>query len=181
MGEARRAGAGVRQPVSRHELPQSGSHLPWRGDEEVPAGRPQSRRSRHLDRIRQSRRRRPAEVPGRHEDRPRVGACGAAEPRLRLRATTSPVRSADHDAMASAGAARALRRRQTEGAHRMNDQLAAVLEPGEPQRIASGLTFTEGPLWHPDGYFYFVDLRVSRLMRIVPGKAPEVVRENTGE
>jgi gluconolactonase len=61
------------------------------------------------------------------------------------------------------------------------DALANLLESSEAERLATGFTFTEGPVWHPDGFFYFVDLRVNRLHKIVPGQAPELVRENTGE
>jgi gluconolactonase len=61
------------------------------------------------------------------------------------------------------------------------DGLAGLLETSEAERLATGFTFTEGPLWHPDGFFYFVDLRVHRLHKIVPGRAAELVRENTGE
>jgi gluconolactonase len=60
------------------------------------------------------------------------------------------------------------------------DGLERLLEPGEPQRLATGFVFTEGPLWHPDGFYYFVDVRASRLYRIAPGGAPELLRENTG-
>ena len=35
--------------------------------------------------------------------------------------------------------------------------------------------------WHPDGFYYFVDIRAHRLHRIAPGGAAEVVREQTGE
>jgi gluconolactonase len=56
-----------------------------------------------------------------------------------------------------------------------------LLELDEIERLATGFTFTEGPLWHSDGFFYFVDLRVNRLHKIVPGQAAELVRENTGE
>ncbi|HZO29908.1 MAG TPA: SMP-30/gluconolactonase/LRE family protein [Chloroflexota bacterium] len=63
----------------------------------------------------------------------------------------------------------------------MADALADLLETSEIEQLATGFTFTEGPLWHPDGFFYFVDLRVNRLHKIVPGQAAELVRENTGE
>ena len=62
----------------------------------------------------------------------------------------------------------------------MSDELAAILESHEAQRLATGFVFTEGPLWHPDGFYYFVDVRSSVLYRIVPGKAAEVVRDKTG-
>ena len=62
----------------------------------------------------------------------------------------------------------------------MTDALASILETKEAERLATGFVFTEGPLWHPDGFYYFVDVRSSVLYRIVPGHAPEVVREKTG-
>ena len=43
--------------------------------------------------------------------------------------------------------------------------LPDVLETTEAERLATGFIFTEGPLWHPDGYYYFVDLRNNRLHR----------------
>jgi gluconolactonase len=48
-----------------------------------------------------------------------------------------------------------------------------------PERIASGFVFTEGPIWHPDGYLYFVDIRKGQWYRVRPGGQPELVRENT--
>ena len=62
----------------------------------------------------------------------------------------------------------------------MSDELTAILESPEAQRLATGFVFTEGPLWHPDGFYYFVDVRSSVLYRIVPGKPAEVVRDKTG-
>jgi gluconolactonase len=46
------------------------------------------------------------------------------------------------------------------------NDLAEVLETTEPERLAIGFIFTEGPLWHPDGYWYFVDLRRNQLLRL---------------
>ena len=57
--------------------------------------------------------------------------------------------------------------------------LPEVLETTEAARAATGFIFTEGPLWHPDGYWYFVDIRQNELFRMTPGKAPEVVRSYT--
>jgi gluconolactonase len=62
----------------------------------------------------------------------------------------------------------------------MSDALATILETREAERLATGFVFTEGPLWHPDGFYYFVDVRASKLYRVVPGHAPEVVRDTTG-
>ena len=40
---------------------------------------------------------------------------------------------------------------------------------GDAQRLDTGFTFTEGPLYHPDGFYYFVDVRESKFYRITPG------------
>src|SRR5215831_11307422 len=55
-----------------------------------------------------------------------------------------------------------------------------VLETTEPERLATGFIFTEGPLWHPDGHWYFVDLRRNQLLRLTPGTEPELVRTTIG-
>ena len=56
-----------------------------------------------------------------------------------------------------------------------------ILEPGPAERLATGFVFTEGPSWHPDGFYYFVDIRRSLLFRLRPGQTPEIVRSETGE
>lgn len=58
--------------------------------------------------------------------------------------------------------------------------LPEILESDEVERLATGFVFTEGPLWHPDGHFHFVDLRRNQLFRITPGGAPQLVRETRG-
>jgi gluconolactonase len=61
----------------------------------------------------------------------------------------------------------------------MADAMSAILETTQAERLATGFVFTEGPLWHPDGFYYFVDVRASMLYRITPGRPHEVVREKT--
>jgi gluconolactonase len=63
----------------------------------------------------------------------------------------------------------------------MADALSAILATTQAERLATGFGFTEGPLWHPDGFYYFVDIRTSMLHRLTPGKPPELVRADTGE
>ena len=42
----------------------------------------------------------------------------------------------------------------------MAEYLDSIVEPNqEAQQLATGFAFTEGPVWHPDGYWLFVDLR----------------------
>jgi gluconolactonase len=62
----------------------------------------------------------------------------------------------------------------------MTEALAAILDTREADRLATGFVFTEGPLWHPDDYFLFVDVRASMLYRVTPGRPPEVLRAKTG-
>jgi gluconolactonase len=59
--------------------------------------------------------------------------------------------------------------------------LSDILESSPPERLATGFVFTEGPLYHPDGFYYFVDVRTSKFYRIRPGSPAELLRENTGE
>jgi gluconolactonase len=61
----------------------------------------------------------------------------------------------------------------------VND-LPDILETTRAERIATGFLFTEGPLWHPDGYWYFVDIRQNKLYRMTPGSEPQLVRETAG-
>ena len=63
----------------------------------------------------------------------------------------------------------------------MSDALSGILKTREAERLATGFGFTEGPLWHPDGHYYFVDIRASVLYRLTPGQRAEVVRSETGE
>ena len=61
----------------------------------------------------------------------------------------------------------------------MADRLSDIVESSEAERLATGFVFTEGPLWHPEGYLLFVDIRRSLIFRLVPGGEPEVLRANS--
>ncbi|HET9663004.1 MAG TPA: SMP-30/gluconolactonase/LRE family protein [Burkholderiales bacterium] len=60
------------------------------------------------------------------------------------------------------------------------NNLPEILETAQAERLATGFNFTEGPLWHPDGFYFFVDIHANRLYRITPGKPAEIVRETAG-
>ncbi len=62
----------------------------------------------------------------------------------------------------------------------MDEKLTAIVESPEAERLATGFVFTEGPLWHPDGHWLFVDYRARRIHRLTPGGEPETVREESG-
>ena len=46
---------------------------------------------------------------------------------------------------------------------RGNVRLKALVEPGDPERLATGFQFTEGPVWHPDGFLLFSDIPAARI------------------
>ena len=58
--------------------------------------------------------------------------------------------------------------------------LSDILETTQLEKVAGGFVFTEGPLWHPDDFWYFVDIRQNLLYRMVLGQKPEVVRKTIG-
>ena len=66
----------------------------------------------------------------------------------------------------------------------MTEYLPGIVESDqEAQQLATDFAFTEGPLWHPDGYWLFVDLRREPpvIHRMSPaGGTPEIVREPSG-
>jgi gluconolactonase len=63
----------------------------------------------------------------------------------------------------------------------MAEGLAGILETTQAERLATGFVFTEGPLWHPEGFYTFVDIRRSQLHRLTPGEKAQLVRDDTGE
>jgi gluconolactonase len=62
----------------------------------------------------------------------------------------------------------------------MASELTGIVEPGEAQQLATGFEFTEGPLWHPDGYWLFVDIRRNLIHQLTPGGQPGIFRDNSG-
>ncbi|MDD9913825.1 MAG: SMP-30/gluconolactonase/LRE family protein [Rhodospirillaceae bacterium] len=61
----------------------------------------------------------------------------------------------------------------------MND-LPDILESPEITRQATGFVFTEGPLWHPDDFWYFNDIRPGTLYKMRLGEEPEMIRKTVG-
>ena len=61
-----------------------------------------------------------------------------------------------------------------------NTGLSALVEPGEPERIASGLQFTEGPVWHPDGYLLFSDIPADTIYKWTSDGGIEKFRSPSG-
>lgn len=60
-------------------------------------------------------------------------------------------------------------------------KLKSLVEPGNPEKLASGFQFTEGPLWMPTGLLLFSDIPASRIYRWTAEGGSEVWREPSGE
>ena len=56
-----------------------------------------------------------------------------------------------------------------------------MVEAGAPDRIATGYTFTEGPVWHPDGYLLFSDISGSSIHKWTSDGKVTLVRSPSGE
>lgn len=48
---------------------------------------------------------------------------------------------------------------------------------GDVELVATGFVFTEGPVWHPDGFLIFSDPGGNRQYRVTPGEMPILIRE----
>ena len=47
------------------------------------------------------------------------------------------------------------------------------------EKIAAGYSFTEGPVWSPDGFLLFSDVPSDRIMQFTPGKGTSVFRTDS--
>lgn len=59
-------------------------------------------------------------------------------------------------------------------------KLKSLFEAGDPEKLAGGFVFTEGPVWHPDGFLLFSDIQGNRIYRWTPEGGPETWREPSG-
>jgi gluconolactonase len=59
-------------------------------------------------------------------------------------------------------------------------KLVSLVEPGDPERLATGFQFTEGPVWMPDGYLLFSDIPANRIFKWTPDGQVEVWQEPSG-
>ena len=55
-----------------------------------------------------------------------------------------------------------------------------LVEPGAPERIATGFGFTEGPVWHPDGYLLFSDIPGNTIYKWTPDGKVKTFRTPSG-
>ena len=59
-------------------------------------------------------------------------------------------------------------------------KLNKLIEPGNPELLATDFQFVEGPIWLPDGSLLFSDIPANRIFRWTPEGGAEVWREPTG-
>jgi gluconolactonase len=59
-------------------------------------------------------------------------------------------------------------------------KLRTLIEDGDPEQIATGFEFLEGPVWHPDGYLLFSDIPAARIYKWTGGDTAEIWRESSG-
>lgn len=59
-------------------------------------------------------------------------------------------------------------------------KLKSLIEAGEPERLATGFQFTEGPVWMTDGYLLFSDIPANIMYKWTPENGAEVWREPSG-
>lgn len=50
----------------------------------------------------------------------------------------------------------------------------------EIKKVAGGFKFTEGPVWHKDGYLLFSDIPSNKIYKYIPGKGVSTYIENSG-
>ena len=63
----------------------------------------------------------------------------------------------------------------------MTDDAMNLAESPHIEQVATGFKFTEGPVWHPDGYLMFTEIGdPHEIWKVAPGQEKELVRENTG-
>ena len=62
----------------------------------------------------------------------------------------------------------------------MSENLSSLFEALDPQVLATGFVFAEGPVWHPSGHLYFSDIRDSKRYRVdVRTGEVKLLAENT--
>ena len=58
----------------------------------------------------------------------------------------------------------------------MSDQIAGITD-SPAEKLAGGFGFTEGPVWHPDGYWLFVDIQKLQIHKMSPSGQLETFRD----
>ncbi len=63
----------------------------------------------------------------------------------------------------------------------MADDLSEIVESFEISLVATGFVFTEGPVWHPEGYLLFTEIGgPHQIWKVIPGETKHLERDGTG-
>ena len=61
------------------------------------------------------------------------------------------------------------------------NNLEEILAPdAKVEKVVGGFEFTEGPIWHPDGFLLFSDIPANTIYRWQPEEKPEIFRQPSG-
>ena len=61
------------------------------------------------------------------------------------------------------------------------NNLEEILPPNaQVEKIAGGFEFTEGPVWHPDGFLLFSDIPANTIYKWQPEEQPKIFRQPSG-
>ncbi len=61
------------------------------------------------------------------------------------------------------------------------NNLGVILAPNaEVEKVAGDFEFTEGPVWHPDGFLLFSDIPANTIYKWQPGQKTEIFRQPSG-
>ncbi|MGK7952992.1 MAG: galactose-1-epimerase [Xenococcaceae cyanobacterium] len=61
------------------------------------------------------------------------------------------------------------------------NNLREILAPdAKVEKVAGGFEFTEGPVWHPDGFLLFSDIPANTIYKWQPGEKTEIFRQPSG-
>lgn len=58
--------------------------------------------------------------------------------------------------------------------------LQAILDNARLEKVISDFEFTEGPVWHPDGFLLFSDIPANTIYQWIPDEKPTVFRRPSG-
>jgi gluconolactonase len=59
-------------------------------------------------------------------------------------------------------------------------KLRTLIAAGDPEKVAGGFEFLEGPLWHPEGFLIFSDIPAAKIYRCTADGQVAVWRDSSG-
>ena len=63
---------------------------------------------------------------------------------------------------------------------KQNDTEPQISPKSQVEKVVGGFEFTEGPVWHPDGFLLFSDIPANIIYKWQPGQETEIFRQPSG-